>query len=1638
MKKLKRLVAALLLVAITIVPNVAYAATGKVTTINMTNLYNAYNSTKKTWNELKTAKHRLMGSFVAYCLQHKATVPNSQTYNLTDVMDNYSSKVRTGLQIIVENGYPFETGGLSAAQAEYATANAIRFWMTECGDDQFYNMTNLGSFSASQLRSLAAAGTITKKIQVRDAAYIPALQFSVELLIKARAQVLMEHRVDLSASSISAARSGDVFTGSTTVTTVNLHGGYRLDQSALPSGSTVSGYTGKGGDVLTISIPASASTANKTYTLTLTGRDDRVRSNMQVFCHNTDQAYQRVLCVRTGSDWYVDCCTSTLTVTTGDYEAPRPDLTITSLTSDAASYEAGGIMTITATVKNQGSAAVGSSDLSLSGSGIATQRQSIGALAVGASKQLTFSVPAPDAAQTLTLTAFADCDEVVAESDEDNNTRSLSVSVTAPAVYPDLIVSSVTPTRSSYETGMTGVVHAVVTNQGEQDAGAFLVTMVNGEETWSSQISSLAAGASKTLMFPFSTPSEPQTIVITVTADSKDAIVESNESNNSNSTTVEIVEPQLPDLTITAFTSNAASYETGKTMSFTVTVKNQGTAASGSAYLSLSGNGISTYKQSIGALAVGGTKQLTFSIPVPSSAQTLTLTAFADCDEVVAESNEGNNTKSLSVRITEPQLPDLTITAFTAGAASYETGKTMTFSVTVKNQGTAASGSAYLSLSGNDISTYRQSIGALAMGGTKQLTFSIPAPSSAQTLTLTAFADCDEAVSESNEDNNTKSLSVSIVESQLPDLTITAFTAGAASYETGMTMTFSVTVKNQGTAASGSAYLSLSGNGISTYKQSIGALAVGGTKQLTFSIPVPSSAQTLTLTAFADCDEVVAESNEGNNTKSLSVRITEPQLPDLTITSFTAGAASYETGKTMSFTVTVKNQGTAASGSANLSLSGNGISTTKQSIGTLAVGGTKQLTFSVPAPDTAQALTLTAFADCDEVVSESNEDNNTRSVTVEIVKPLLPDLTVTSVTPAKASYRAGETVTISTTIKNQGEADTGSFVVRLAPSGGSVQTRTVSGLKVGESTTLTWTFTAPVLSETEVWIITVTADSTGVIAESDESNNSASGSVTILGEKPDLCITSLTPDADSYAPGETITFTAVVKNNGVIACPESQIRFSGAEITSQTKPLSRIPAGGSVSISFALTAPGIVGEKTYTVTAMADPNNAVEESDESNNSRSSSFTVYNPLPDLTVTRIQSNKNEYADGETGTVTVTVSNQGGKDVANAKLKLAIGDFHSEVKQTGAIASGSSVRISFTFTAPEVLERREVMVTATADPTNEIVESNEVNNTLTSSLAIKPVLPDLGITNTNATNWYAGKDVVITATVVNYTSQAVPSVTVRLTIGANRYEEAIPLPGSGSNLAVFRVTLPRQTGATPIRFIVDPYNALPEENEGNNSYDRTIQIVNAPSGAVIDPDSAELEAHYASSGLLPLPGTENSDYHIWQEVRLEGDEYVTKTFWAQMQTAFEVTPDERIAYADKPRQMESGFGVNTNLTTTITTNYDHPEKLVGCQIAWVYAPETGYGQIAQWSGVFDSLESIGGAQGARITRWQQKVNPHSESGSRLHYTPLWFPDGQYTLLCQSFYAWTPAGQMYWYDVGSVDILGDMYDRVTAIQGR
>lgn len=131
-----------------------------------------------------------------------------------------------------------------------------------------------------------------------------------------------------------------------------------------------------------------------------------------------------------------------------------------------------------------------------------------------------------------------------------------------------------------------------------------------------------------------------------------------------------------------------------------------------------------------------------------------------------------------------------------------------------------------------------------------------------------------------------------------------------------------------------------------------------------------------------------------------------------------------------------------------------------------------------------------------------------------------------------------------------------------------------------------------------------------------------------------------------------------------------------------------------------------------------------------------------------------------------------------------------------------------------------------------------------------------------------------------------------------------------------------------------------------------------------------------------------------------------------------------------------MESGFGFSVQCTTTLTTNYDRLEKIVGPQMAWVRHPESGYGQTPQWQNVRDNLTVKTGTPGGTTIIWQLAVNPYSVTGGRLHYIPLWFPDGSYITWAQAFYAWSPVGQLYENKTDNLTIDGDMYDRITTIK--
>lgn len=542
----------------------------------------------------------------------------------------------------------------------------------------------------------------------------------------------------------------------------------------------------------------------------------------------------------------------------------------------------------------------------------------------------------------------------------------------------------------------------------------------------------------------------------------------------------------------------------------------------------------------------------------------------------------------------------------------------------------------------------------------------------------------------------------------------------------------------------------------------------------------------------------------------------------------------------------------------------------------------------------------------------------------------------------------------------------------------------------------------------------------------------------------DVQTTSITAPV-SFNAGDTGTVSVVYKNNSSLPAVNVPVSLASSSslgtpftITNPNQTISELQAGASTTINYTVKANTLSGNATATFTAKigynTDNSTRFNETNYSNNTLTKTTTVYS-LPDLAVSSLTTDKSTYEAGDTVTVIAIAANLGYTPVTSTTMKLEISGVGTQSKAVSSLAANGGTRtVTFTFTAPTALNNQIITLKATVDPDNTVAESNENNNTRTATLTVNALRPDITITNTTVQNWYAGKEAVVSATIKNLTAQPVPSVSIRFSVGTIMMTESIPVAGNGTNLAVFRFTVP-PAGNYTASFAADPSGQLGETNESNNTWSGPVTVVNLPPSTVIDPDNIEMKQQYDVYGLKELPPTSNSDYYTWQEERLVNGNYVTENFWARLTTTFALSPDSRITKASKPDTMESGFGAQVQCTTTLTSNYDHPEDLIGPQMVWVLNPESGYGQTSDWQNVRDTLETQSGQAGDWSITWQYAGNPYSSIASRLHYTPLWFPDGAYTVLAQAFYGWSPVGQLYDYTTSSVTIDGSMYDRITTV---
>ena len=1028
-------------------------------------------------------------------------------------------------------------------------------------------------------------------------------------------------------------------------------------------------------------------------------------------------------------------CSTAVAVTVG--AATAPDLVVGAPAVSDTSPLTGESFTLSATVRNQGSAAAASSTLryyrstndTISTSDTSVGTDSVGGLAAGSTSAESISVTAPSSAGTYYYGACVGA--VTDESDTTNNcSTAVRVTVTAP---PDLVVDPPTVSASTLP-GASFTLRATVRNRGSGAAASSTLRYYrSSDDTISTSdtsvgtdsVGGLAAGSTSAESISVTAPSSAGTYYYGACVDS---VTNESDTTNNCSTAVRVTVAAPPDLVVDAPTVSASNPTAGTSFTLSATVRNNGGRAAGATTLryyrssddTISTSDTSVGTDSVGGLAAGSTSAESISVTAPASAGTY---YYGACVGAVTDESDTANNCSTAVAVTvgAATAPDLVVGAPAVSDTSPLTGESFTLSATVRNQGSAAAASSTLryyrstndTISTSDTSVGTDSVGGLAAGSTSAESISVTAPSSAATY---YYGACVGAVTDESDTTNNCSTAVRVTVTAPPDLVVGAPTVSDTSPLTGASFTLRATVRNRGSGAAGSStlrYYRSSDDTISTSDTSVGtdsvsSLAAGSTSAESISVTAPSSAGTY---YYGACVGAVTNESDTTNNCSTAVRVTVTAPPDLVVGAPTVSASNPTAGTSFTLRATVRNSGGRAAGATTLRYyrsSDDTISTSDTSVGTdsvggLAAGSTSAESISVTAP--ASAGTYYYGACVGAVTNESDTTNNcSAAVAVTVTAATAPDLVVDPPTVSPSSPLTGASFTLSATVRNQGTAASTLAQLRyyrssddtISASDTSVGTDSVGGLAAGASSAESISVTAPSSAGTYYYGACVGA----VTNESDTTNNCSTAVRVTVTAPPDLVVDPPTVSPSSPLTGASFTLSATVRNSGGSAAGGSTLRYyrssdasiSASDTSVGTDSVGGLAAGASSGESISVTAPASAGTYYYGACVGAVTN----ESDTTNNcSAAVAVTVGTaPAPDLVVESPSVTDSSPLTGASFTLSVRVRNLGSAAAGSSTLRyyrssdatISTSDTpETSTAAVGVLDAGASITQLIPLTAP-----------------------------------------------------------------------------------------------------------------------------------------------------------------------------------------------------------------------------------------------------------------------------------------------------------------------------------------------------------------
>ncbi len=437
-------------------------------------------------------------------------------------------------------------------------------------------------------------------------------------------------------------------------------------------------------------------------------------------------------------------------------------------------------------------------------------------------------------------------------------------------------------------------------------------------------------------------------------------------------------------------------------------------------------------------------------------------------------------------------------------------------------------------------------------------------------------------------------------------------------------------------------------------------------------------------------------------------------------------------------------------------------------------------------------------------------------------------------------------------------------------------------------------------------------------------------------------------------------------------------------------------------------------------------------------SATTTIFVYNPiLYDFSVdVNVPSNAGQF---EPFLINTEFRNKGGKAAINVPVKIS---FEGTILYDTAVsipAGGSLTKIIST--SSDILGNKTILASINESKTKR--ESYSLDNTdsafitidAATNLKIEFITPNM--------DYREGTTVISTFRVRNIGSvHMTPSSNLSVGLNISYIQLSLTksiivpnatqiiIPFGGDNLVFFKWTVPLGTAGVQFKFIatIDPTNSIAETAESDNIIILFRTITEKKSSQTPDTIYEDKKPSWYNSTTPPSRISCNA--YTWAIWEWENSWFVRKSYALQLASNVpSIVPDinspsRKIEFGIWSMGSGYGFTLDWNIGLQSIPGFIFPNSTAYTlpQTASIYLPEFMYDTS---NGKCRALENIGSG------RFSLPINPNSKNNTRLHFTPIWFPDGSY--ICQGLAEdiWTPSGMIYGnFNSNEIKISGSIYD--------